>query len=287
MLDALTLQEMMDVGAHFGHQTRRWNPKMKPYLFGSRSGVHIIDLQKTLGLADRAFKAAEDIVARGESILFVGTKEQAQKIIESEAIRCKMPYVAKRWLGGMLTNFPTIKKSVERLIELEQRREKNDFAGFTKKELLNVDREIEKLELSLGGVKNLRKSPGAVFVVDPFIEKIAVHEAKLLGIPVIAVADSNCDPDPIDYVIPANDDAMKSIQIFVTRLADACLRGEERRQKEIVKEETFQKVEREKEKKPFVRTKKVEQAGTAYVSKPEASAENEKVESFSATPETE
>jgi small subunit ribosomal protein S2 len=225
MMSDISIQEMMDAGAHFGHQTRRWNPKMKPYLYGARSGVHIIDLQQTQELAQSALKAIENVVAKGESVLFVGTKKQAQPVIEEQAKRVQMPYVIRRWLGGMLTNFVTIRKSVDKLLEYEMRREKQEFAGLTKKELLGVDREIVKLTESFGGIKAMKRLPGAVFVVDPMVEKIAVHEANILGIPVIAITDSNCDPDPIDYIIPANDDALRSIQVLAFKIADACLNG--------------------------------------------------------------
>lgn len=228
MLDTsleLQITEMMDAGAHFGHQTKRWNPKMKPYLYGARSGVHIIDLQKTKNLAVEALDFLVRMVGQGKDVLFVGTKQQARAVIRAEAQRAKMFYVTDRWMGGTLTNFQTIKKSIDRLIDLENRREKNDFEGYTKKELLNIDRTIAKLMASLGGIKGMKGQPGVLFVVDPKQERIAVSEANKIGIPVIAITDSNCDPDPIDYPIPGNDDAISSIEYFTRKVADACLLG--------------------------------------------------------------
>ncbi|MBX7147876.1 30S ribosomal protein S2 [bacterium] len=261
----VSIKEMIDAGSHFGHQTKRWNPKMKPYLYGVRSGIHIIDLQQTLSMAKNAFKTVEDVVASGKGVLFVGTKAQAQPVIEEQAKRAGMPYITRRWLGGLLTNFSTIRKSVDRLIEMETRRENNDFAGYTKKEILDIDRDITKMLESLGGIKGMKGLPGAIFVVDPHIEKIAVHEANLLGIPVMAIADSNCDPDPIDYLIPANDDALKSIEVFAKRIADACLAGIERRQAEIKKDEEAD-ADRPK-KRPSRKAQAVEGKGRAYVGK--------------------
>lgn len=228
-MSEVSLEAMMDAGAHFGHQTRRWNPKMKPYLYGVRSGVHIIDLGQTQLLLRRAVRAVEEVVASGDSILFVGTKNQAQLVVEEAAKRCEMPYVTRRWLGGMLTNFGTITKSVQRYIELETRQEKNDFEGYTKKERLEFSRQIKKYQVTIGGVKAMKRVPGILFVVDPELERIAVHEANILGIPVIAIVDSNCNPDPVDYLIPANDDALRSVRVFVDAIADACLRGIQKR----------------------------------------------------------
>lgn len=224
------IEEMMEAGAHFGHQTKRWNPKMRPYLYGVRSGVHIIDLQKTKSLAQEAFEFVVKNVAQGRDILFVGTKPQARETIKVQAERCKMFYVTDRWMGGTLTNFKTIKKSIDRLIELETRREKNDFEGYTKKELLDIDRTIIKLQASLGGIKLLKSVPGLIFVVDPKQEHIAVLEAKKLGIPIVALTDSNCNPDPIDYVIPGNDDAISSVDYFAAKVAEACLLGLSKRE---------------------------------------------------------
>lgn len=224
------IQDMMDTGAHFGHQTKRWNPKMKPYIYGSRSGVHIIDLQKTKNLAAKAFRFVSDLVASGKSVLFVGTKPQAREIVKEEAVRAQMHYVNDRWMGGTLTNFQTIKRSIDQLIDFETRRVNNEFVGYTKKELLDIDRRIAKLEASLGGIKSLNGLPGAVFVIDPHLERISVREASVLDVPLVAITDTNCDPDPIDYVIPGNDDAISSIQYFTRKIADACLEGLEKRE---------------------------------------------------------
>lgn len=273
----ITIQEMLDAGSHFGHQTKRWNPKMKPYIYGARSGIHILDLQQTQGLATKAFKAIEDVVANGEPVLFVGTKKQAQDIIEEQAKRAGMPFVTKRWLGGMLTNFQTIKKSIERMIELETRREKNDFVGFKKKELLGFDREIERLRQNLGGLRDLKRAPGAIFVVDPHVEKISIHEANVLGIPIIAITDSNCNPDPIDYVIPANDDALRSIQVFATKIADACLEGMKKRELKARDDQ-----DKPEGKKP-ARKKDVDGKGQAYVTRADKFEGAEAAQTFSAT----
>lgn len=222
------IPEMMEAGAHFGHQTKRWNPKMRQYIYGARSGVHILNLQRTKDLANKAFQVLVDAVASGKKILFVGTKPQAREVIKEQATRCKQHYVNQRWMGGTLTNFSTIKKSIDRLIDLETRRQNNDFKGLNKRELLEVDRTIMKLEASLGGIKGLTKAPDLVFIIDPKQEHIAVLEARKLGVPLMAITDSNCDPEPIDYVIPANDDALLSIEYFAKKIADACLEGLEK-----------------------------------------------------------
>lgn len=276
----VTVQEMFEAGAHFGHQTKKWNPRMKPYIYGSRSGIHIIDLQQTESLAQTALNFIEKTVSEGGDVLFVGTKMQAQPVLEEQAKRCAMPYMTRRWLGGTLTNFGTIKKSIERMLELESRREKNDFAGFTKKELLTVDREIAKLNEALGGIRSLKKPPTVLFIVDPSLEKIAVHEANVLGIPVVAMTDSNCNPDPIDYLMPANDDALRSIQLFTGKVAEACLAGLERREQMAREEGT------KKEKEGERRSRKasvIGGSGTAFVSKADAYEVVEEVESFSAS----
>lgn len=232
----VNIAEMMDAGAHFGHQTRRWNPKMKPFIYGARSGVHIIDLQKTKDLAQSALDYIKKAVADGKDVLFVGTKPQAREVIKEQAARCNMFYVTDRWMGGTLTNYSTIKKSIDKLIDFETRRENDGFEGYKKKELLEVDRTISKLEASLGGIKSMKGVPGIIFVVDPKLESIAIKEANKLNLPVVAMVDSNCDPDPIDYPIPANDDAIASIAYFASKLADACLEGLESREEKIRKE---------------------------------------------------
>ncbi len=282
---AVTVAEMFEAGAHFGHQTKKWNPRMKPYLYGARSGIHIIDLQQTQALAQTALNFIEKIVGEGQDVLFVGTKMQAQSVLEEEAKRCNMPYMTRRWLGGTLTNFGTIKKSIDRMLELEGRREKNDFVGFTKKELLTVDRQIAKLDEALGGIRSMKKPPGLLFIVDPSLEKIAVHEANVLQIPIVAMTDSNCDPDPIDYLVPANDDALRSIQLLASKVAEACLAGMERRE-QMAREEGTKRANEEK-KRSSRQAKEIGASGTAFVSKAETYDAGVEVESFSASVVTE
>jgi small subunit ribosomal protein S2 len=221
----ITMKQLLEAGVHFGHQTKRWNPKMKPYIFGARNGIYIIDLQKTVQLARAAFKFVADVTARGGSVLFVGTKKQAQDTIREEAVRASQFYVTSRWLGGTLTNFKTIKQGIDRLKTLEKMAEDGTFERLPKKEVANLERERVKLERNLGGVKEMTRLPGCVFVIDPKKEHIAVHEASRLGIPVIGVVDTNCDPEGIDFVIPGNDDAIRSIKLFTSKIADACLEG--------------------------------------------------------------
>jgi small subunit ribosomal protein S2 len=221
----ITMKQLLEAGVHFGHQTRRWNPKMKPYLFGARNGIYIIDLQKTVRLFKKAYSFVQETVATGGSILFVGTKKQAQDAIFEEATRCGQFYVNHRWLGGMLTNFSTIRKSVERLNQIAGVLESAEETNLTKKELSSLSRKHDKLDRNLAGIREMKKLPSAVFVVDPKNESIAVKEARKLDIPIVAVVDSNCDPDEIDYVIPGNDDAIRAIRLFAARIADACIEG--------------------------------------------------------------
>jgi len=221
----VTMQEMLESGLHFGHQTRRWNPKMKPYIFGERNKIYIINLDKTLPLFNQAYDFVENLAAKGGNILFVGTKRQAQEIVREEAARCGMYYVDYRWLGGMLTNHQTIKKSVDRLKHFKAMEEDGTLSRYKKKEALTLQKEAEKLERNIGGIKNMKNLPDALFIIDPKREDIAVDEANRLGIPVIAIADTNCDPDGIDYLIPGNDDAIKSIRLITSRMADAVLAG--------------------------------------------------------------
>ena len=225
MAALINMKELLEAGVHFGHQTRRWNPKMKPYIFGARNGIHIIDLQKTV----RLFKSTYDFIVRtvseGYSVLFVGTKKQAHDSIIEESERCGMFYVTNRWLGGTLTNFQTIKRSIDRLKELEKMKEDGTINRYTKKEILKLEKELFKLKKNLDGIKNMDDLPGAVFVVDPKREKIAVREARNLKIPVIAIADSNCDPDEIDFIIPGNDDAIRAIRLICSKISDACIEG--------------------------------------------------------------
>ncbi len=221
----ITMKEMLEAGVHFGHQTRRWNPKMKPYIFGARKGIHIIDLQQTVQLFDKAYDFIRDVVANGGKVLFVGTKRQAQDIIKEEATRAGMFYVAHRWLGGMLTNFKTIKKSVEKLKDLEAMFEDGTINKFPKKEIVRMQRRLNKLRNNLGGIKEMEELPKAGFIVDPKKEEIAVREFNRLQIPIVAITDTNCDPDLIDYVVPGNDDAIRAIKLFTSKIADACLEG--------------------------------------------------------------
>ncbi|HDI52198.1 30S ribosomal protein S2 [candidate division KSB1 bacterium] len=221
----IMLEQLLMAGAHFGHLTRKWNPKMKPYIFMERNGIHIIDLKKTLELLQKSFDEVKKIVQRGEKILFVGTKKQARDIIRAEAERCGMFYVTNRWLGGTLTNFSTIKKSIKHLKNLEKMSMDGTYEKLTKKEVLRLERRREKMEEVLGGFKEMNVLPGALYVVDPKKEAIAVSEANKLGIPVFAMIDTNCDPDPIDFLIPANDDAFKSIGLITHAFVDAILEG--------------------------------------------------------------
>ncbi len=224
----VTMKELLEAGVHFGHQTRRWNPKMKPYIFGARNGIYIIDLQKTVQMFKIAYEFVASRVAEGGKVLFVGTKKQAQDAIFEEANRAGMYYVNHRWLGGMLTNFQTIKRSIDRLKNFEAMKEDGSLKRFPKKEILAMEKKATKLEKSLGGIKDMGRLPDVVYVVDPHKEDIAVHEARKLGIPIVAIVDSNCDPTQIDYVIPGNDDAIRAIRLITSRVANACLEGQER-----------------------------------------------------------
>ncbi len=221
----VSLRDLLEAGVHFGHQTRLWNPKMKPYIYGERNGIHIIDLQKTARSLIEATRFISTTVSRGGTVLFVGTKRSAQEIIAEQAERSGMFYVNNRWLGGTLTNFQTVKKSIDRLVGLERARDDGRLDLLTKKEALDITRKIEKMDRSLGGIKKMKSPPGLMFVVDPKREHIAVREAQKLGIPVVALCDTNCDPDGIAHVIPGNDDAIKSIRLFTTAIADAILDG--------------------------------------------------------------
>jgi small subunit ribosomal protein S2 len=221
----IQMKSLLETGVHFGHRTRRWNPKMKPFIFTERNGIHIIDLQQTLAAAETAYGIVRDTVARGEPVLFVGTKRQAQDAIVQQAERAGQPYITNRWLGGTLTNWRTIRQRIDTLAQLEARRDRGDFERLIKKEALLLTREIEKLNLRLGGIKAMKRLPGVLFVVDVRRETTAVREANSLNIPVIAMVDTNCDPGPIDYVIPSNDDAIRAIKLIVGKMADAALEG--------------------------------------------------------------
>ncbi len=230
------MKALLESGVHFGHRTHKWHPKMEPYIFTERNHIHIIDLQKTVRALDEAYKAVRDMAANGGTILFVGTKRQAQDTIQTEAQRCGMPYVTARWLGGMLTNWRTIRERVNELERLERMRDKGDFNKLTKKEALLLERKMEKLEMRLGGIRNMAGLPDMVFVVDIRRENTAVHEANLLNIPVVAMVDTNCDPSDIDYVIPSNDDAIRAIKLIVGKIADAVIEGKNMREKEAAEE---------------------------------------------------
>jgi small subunit ribosomal protein S2 len=232
----VSMKQLLETGVHFGHQTRRWNPKMRPYIFGARNGIHIIDLQQTVKLFQTAHDAIVDTVARGGRIAFIGTKRQAQEIVEKEAQRADMFYVTNRWMGGTLTNFATIRQSIERLKKIEAMFEDGTINRFTKKEALTLSREAEKLNAVLGGIKNMERLPDMAFIIDPKREEIAIKECRKLNIPIAAVTDTNCDPDVIDYVIPGNDDAIRAIKLFVSHIADACLEGLARRKDEAAME---------------------------------------------------
>ena len=220
-MSVISMKQLLEAGVHFGHQTRRWNPKMAPYIYTERNGIYIIDLQKSVGMVDEAYQAVSDIAADGGTILFVGTKKQAQDAIKTEAERCGMFYINERWLGGMLTNFKTIKSRVARLKEIERMSEDGTFDVLPKKEVIQLKKEWEKLEKNLGGIKEMKKLPDAIFVVDPKKERICVQEAHALGIPLIGIADTNCDPEELDYVIPGNDDAIRAVKLIVSKMADA------------------------------------------------------------------
>ncbi|MEG1002398.1 30S ribosomal protein S2 [Clostridium sp.] len=225
-MSVISMKQLLEAGVHFGHQTRRWNPKMAPYIFTERNGIYIIDLQKTVKKAEEAYNFLREVSEEGKDVLFVGTKKQAQEAIKEEAIRSNMHFVNNRWLGGMLTNFNTIKRRINRLESLETMQEDGTFDVLPKKEVIKLKGEMEKLEKNLGGIKNLDASNiGAMFVVDPRKEKNAISEAKILGIPVVAIVDTNCDPEEVDYVIPGNDDAIRAVKLIAAKMADAVLEG--------------------------------------------------------------
>ena len=236
----VSMKQLLEAGVHFGHQTRRWNPKMAEYIFTERNGIYIIDLQKTVKKLNEAYLFARDIAAQGKDILFVGTKKQAQDSVKEEAINCSMPYVNARWLGGMLTNFRTIRTRIARLNQLRKMRDDGTFDLLPKKEVIGLELEIEKLEKFLGGIQDMESIPGALFIVDPRKERIAVQEAKKLGIPIIAIVDTNCDPDEVDAVIPGNDDAIRAVKLIASTIAAAVIEGRQGEQTtvEAVAEDT-------------------------------------------------
>ena len=230
-MSVISMKQLLEAGVHFGHQTRRWNPKMAPYIYTERNGIYIIDLQKSVGMVDTAYKAVEDIVADGGTVLFVGTKKQAQDAVKTEAERCGMYYVNERWLGGMLTNFKTIQSRIKRLKEIEAMQEDGTFDVLPKKEVIALKKEMDKLQKNLGGIKDMKKIPDAIFVVDPKKERICVQEAHTLGI-----ADTNCDPEELDYVIPGNDDAIRAVKLIVSKMADAVIEANQGAEEAVAEE---------------------------------------------------
>ena len=236
-MSVVSMKQLLEAGVHFGHQTRRWNPKMARYIFTERNGIYIIDLQKTVKKLEEAYSFVKEIAANGETVLFVGTKKQAGDSVKEEAERAGVHYVNARWLGGMMTNFKTIQRRIKRLEQLRKMQEDGTFERLTKKEVIKLELEIEKLEKYLGGIKNMDKLPGALFIVDPRKERIAVAEAKKLGIPIVAIVDTNCDPDEIDYVIPGNDDAIRAVKLIASTMADAIIEGRQGLQEAPVAEE--------------------------------------------------
>ena len=226
-MSVISMKQLLEAGVHFGHQTRRWNPKMAPYIYTERNGIYIIDLQQSVGMVDDAYNAIADIVADGGSILFVGTKKQAQDAIKTEAERCGMYYVNERWLGGMLTNFKTIQSRIKRLKDIETMAEDGTFDVLPKKEVIELKKEWAKLEKNLGGIKEMKRIPDAIFIVDPKKERICVQEAHTLGIPLIGICDTNCDPEELDYVIPGNDDAIRAVKLIVSKMADAVIEAKQ------------------------------------------------------------
>ncbi len=226
-MGVIQIKDLLEAGVHFGHQTRRWNPKMAPYIFTERNGIHIIDLQKTANKVDEAYRFISDVAKDGKNILFVGTKKQARTVVCDEAQRCGMYYVSERWLGGMLTNHKTISKRIDRLNEIKEMEEDGTFDKLSKKEVLKLRAELERLEKFLGGIKDMDEMPGALFIVDSKKEKIAISEARILGIPIVGVIDTNCDPDDVDFIIPANDDAIRSVKLIASTIADAIIEAKQ------------------------------------------------------------
>ena len=239
-MGVISMKQLLEAGVHFGHQTRRWNPKMAPYIYTERNGIYIIDLQKTVGMVDDAYNAIADCAAAGGTVLFVGTKKQAQDAIAAEATRCGMFYVNERWLGGMLTNFKTIQSRIKRLKDIEKMAEDGTFDVLPKKEVIALNKELEKLQKNLGGIKDMKKLPDIIFVVDPKKERICVQEAHVLRIPLVGICDTNCDPEELDYVIPGNDDAIRAIKLIAGKMADAVI---EAKQGEILEEDEIEVVE--------------------------------------------
>jgi small subunit ribosomal protein S2 len=242
-----SMKSLLEAGVHFGHKTGRWNPKMRSFIFTERNGVHIIDLQQTMTRLDKAYEIVRDVAAKGGSVLFVGTKKQAQDIVATEAARASMPWVSMRWLGGTLTNFQTIRKRIDYLINLESRKQVGELERLTKKEQLLLQREMDRLNNRLGGIKELKKLPELLFIVDTRREELAVKEARVLGLPIVAMVDTNTDPDPINYVIPANDDAIRAVQLLTGKMADACIEGRQMRAAQAAERDQAAAAERERQ----------------------------------------
>ncbi len=242
-MSVISMKQLLEAGVHFGHQTRRWNPKMAPYIYTERNGIYIIDLQKSVGKVDEAYNAIRDCVANGGKILFVGTKKQAQDSIKNEAERCGMYYVNQRWLGGMLTNFKTIQSRIAQLKKIEAMEADGTFDVLPKKEVINLKKQQEKLEKNLGGIKEMQDIPDMVFVVDPRKERICIQEAETLGIPLVGICDTNCDPEELDYVIPGNDDAIRAVKLIVSKMADAVIEGNQGQDAEVTEEEAAEEAE--------------------------------------------
>ena len=245
-MSVVSMKQLLEAGVHFGHQTRRWNPKMAPYIFTERNGIYIIDLQKTIRMIDDAYKFVKEVAEQGKPILFVGTKKQAHNAICDEAKRCGEFYVNERWLGGMLTNYKTISARIDRLNQINEMEEDGTFQKLVKKEVIKLKAERDKLEKSLGGIKDMKGMPGAVFVVDPKKEKIAVKEARILGIPVVGMIDTNCDPDDVDYAIPANDDAIRAVKLITSLMSDAIIEAKEGESQDVSEEKETVDLEEEK-----------------------------------------
>ena len=241
-MSVISMKALLESGVHFGHRTNKWDPRMRPFIFTERNGIHIIDLQQTVKCLTTAYNLVRDTVAAGGQVLFVGTKRQAQETVREEAVRCSMPYVTERWLGGMLTNWSTMYQRISELEKLSKMRDTGDYGGLTKKEILLINREINRLEIHLSGVRNMKRIPELLFVVDVSREDTAIHEANLLGVPVIAMVDTNCDPGGVDYVIPSNDDAIRAIKLMVAKIADAVIEGKATRKDEDMSGETVEEV---------------------------------------------
>ena len=287
-MSRVELIQLIKSGAHFGHLTRRWNPKMKPYIFMEKNGIHIIDLKKTQQLIEEAAEKLNQLVSEGKTVLFVGTKKQAQAVIDTEAKKCSANWVSERWLGGMLTNFSTIRKSVKRLHNIEKQETDGTFEKITKKEILFLSREHGKLKKVLGGIETMNRLPGALFIVDIRKESIAVNEARKLNIPVFAIVDTNCDPDDIDYIIPANDDAVKTIELITSTMADAILEGEAKlKEKKAEEAAERERVKKEREKEKEEQKKKIETERAARkAEKEKATQEKKKAEAEKADDES-